>query len=53
MVWKPDSDGTIECRACSQEIYWDQHYGFVIIPMKVNEEGELVEDLRLLYPTSE
>ena len=53
MVWKPDSDGTIECRDCSQEIYWDQQYGFVIIPMKVNEEGELVEDLRLLYPTSE
>ena len=53
MVWKPDSDGTIECRACSQEIYWDKQYGFVIIPMKVNEEGELVEDLRLLYQTSE
>ena len=53
MVWKPDSDGTVDCRACSKERYWDQHYGFVIIPMKVNEEGELVEDLRLLYPTSE
>ena len=53
MVWKPNSDGTISCRPCSQELYWDQQYGFVIIPMKVNEEGELVEDLRLLYPTSE
>ena len=53
MVWKPDSDGTVDCRACSKERYWDQHYGFVIIPMKVNEEGELVEDLHLLYPTSE
>ena len=53
MVWKPDSDGTVDCRACSKERYWDQQYGFVIIPMKVNEEGELVEDLRLLYPTSE
>ena len=53
MVWKPNSDGTISCRPCSQELYWDQQYGFVIIPMTVNEEGELVEDLRLLYPTSE
>ena len=52
-VWRPKVDGSISFNTCRVNNYWDQQYGFVIIPMKVNEEGELVEDLRLLYPTSE
>ena len=52
-VWRPEVDGSINFNTCSKDYYWDKQYGFVIIPMKVNEEGELVEDLRLLYPTSE
>ena len=53
MVWRPDPDRGIDFDTCRVNNYWDKQYGFVIIPMKVNEEGELVEDLRLLYPTSE
>ena len=53
IVWKPETDNGIDWHTCRVDNYWDQHYGFVIIPMKVNEEGELVEDLRLLYQTSE
>ena len=53
MVWRPDPDRVIDFDTCRVNNYWDKQYGFVIIPMKVNEEGELVEDLRLLYPTSE
>ena len=52
-VWRPEVDGSINFNTCSKDYYWDKQYGFVIIPMKVNEEGELVEDLRLLYQTSE
>ena len=53
MVWRPDPDRVIDFDTCRVNNYWDKQYGFVIIPMKVNEEGELVEDLRLLYQTSE
>ena len=53
MVWRPDPDRVIDFDTCRVNNYWDKQYGFVIIPMKANEEGELVEDLRLLYPTSE
>ena len=53
IVWKPETDNGIDWHTCRVDDYWDKQYGFVIIPMKVNEEGELVEDLRLLYPTSE
>ena len=53
IVWKPETDNGIDWHTCRVDNYWDQQYGFVIIPMKVNEEGELVEDLRLLYQTSE
>ena len=52
-VWRPETDGTINFYTCSKDYYWDGHYGFVIIPLKPNEEGQLVEDLRLLYPISE
>ena len=52
MVWRPDPDRVIDFDTCRVNNYWDKQYGFVIIPMKVNEKGELVEDLRLLYPTS-
>ena len=52
-VWRPEIDGTINFYTCSKDYYWDGHYGFVIIPLKPNEEGQLVEDLRLLYPISE
>ena len=51
-VWRPETDG-INFNTCSKDLYWDGHYGFVIIPLKPNEEGQLVEDLRLLYPISE
>ena len=53
MVWRPNLDETIDFHTCSKDLYWDGHYGFVIIPLKPNEEGQLVEDLRLLYPISE
>ena len=52
-VWRPETDGTINFYTCSKDYYWDGYYGFVIIPLKPNEEGKLVEDLRLLYPISE
>ena len=52
-VWRPETDGTINFYTCSKDYYWDGYYGFVIIPLKPNEEGKLVEDLRLLYPSSE
>ena len=53
MVWRPNLDETIDFHTCSKDLYWDGYYGFVIIPLKLNEEGQLVEDLRLLYPISE
>lgn len=53
LVWKPEADGSIDWYTCRANEYWDGHYGFVIIPLKLNEKGELVEDLRLLYPISE
>ena len=53
MVWRPNLDETIDFHTCSKDLYWDGYYGFVIIPLKLNEEGQLVEDLCLLYPSSE
>ena len=52
MVWRPETDGTININATSQDYYWKGTYCYVIIPLKLNEKGELVEDLRILYPTT-
>ena len=61
-VWRPcteDDEGITLCTwndlritTCDVEEIFDFYY-WAIIPLKPNEEGQLVEDLRLLYPISE